>query len=134
MKLDNFNKWLDRHYPVGATVEALVGQAPEAQDHLINTWQTGEILSHELIRDMSGFSVSAVILHMYHPDGWHFTSEIEHAVPHGGARPGAGRPAGPPQLNIRIAATPEEKEAILAGTTPRERTEALLQAAKKTKG
>ncbi|MBA3353488.1 MAG: hypothetical protein H0U23_13915 [Blastocatellia bacterium] len=50
----------------------------------------------------------------------------------GGARLGAGRPARQwPSHLIRIAATAEEKSAILSGTTPRERTEALLKLAQR---
>lgn len=65
-------------------------------------------------------------------DGEVILTDRKARAEHGGPREGAGRPAGAPQINIRIAATVEEREVILAGTTPRQRAEILLEASRKS--
>lgn len=53
---------------------------------------------------------------------------------HGGRREGAGRPAGEaPQKLTRIAATDAELQEIHAWLTPRQRTQALLDAVSVTR-
>jgi len=52
----------------------------------------------------------------------------EQTMSWGGKREGAGRPTGPGNRLLRIQATDEEYEQILATLTTRERTTALLDA------